>query len=69
MLHSANAIVVLISEVGDLTASNVGIKPNSFPIKINRKNVNNNELTIGQYRPRLGANWASNNSSIFSTTF
>ena len=32
-------------------------------------NVNNNELTIGQCRPRLGANWASNNSSIFSTTF
>ena len=48
VLHRANATVVLMSDVGDVKALKVGIKPNSFPTKINKKNVNNKELTIGQ---------------------
>ena len=41
----------------------------SFPTKINKKNVNNKELTIGQWRPKFGANCPSKPSNIDSTIF
>jgi len=38
-------------------------------ILINKKNVNNKELTIGQWRPKFGANCPSKPSNIDSTIF